>query len=458
MPRGPKQALAVALLLALGCTTRAEAPPSPRYSRAPGPRAANLDELLFVALPRLVIAANSAPPLSAAVIEATGTELLALEEGCPDNDLWLHLRAFGPALIAARVLPPELRPLGGDALASVAKRSNHYLAAKGLPYVLEATALDRDEQAVSLVLSFAIREVRHFEGALERIDVLVVERGDGLNWSYELLGFTDEADKHAIVLYDAIEAEFCGDLTPILLEERTTAVDELWRAALSLELEELGGSKALVALLRSRNEKWEHLRQQVRAKSLYELGPPQKLTTDDEIRALASQVLSPTEASELWQSEAELSRAPALITFLDRQISRTALHEAQHRVDFSRGLKAAQAVVKRLGATSSLVDDTNAEMSAYIAEIAHSPATSRTSIARLVAIASMDELAGQPESVAARTILELLAAELAVEVAEPTADSWLSVLKERAAEELSESARRVWQAQYGRPLGTLRPD
>jgi len=437
--RAPALFGALALVLVLSCRN-AEAPTAWTTAPREAPTVEQ-DRLFFELLPALVIAIDasiedSRPDWHKGVEPAlTAVDTACRKEAAPACS---ELHELGDALILTRTFPR----LGNLLLAPYRRRLNAALARARAPYYLETAALTVDDRHVVLALSFAIHEVREvlFEDGLSVV-ALVLARGDSLNWSHDLVGYTDEGDTEVVVLADAIEA----DLASALGADTVPA----WARAAMAELGPDSDVDTFRQRVRARQELWNRLRERARESTLYELGEPGGFSSPIEVVELASRVLDPESLSALRELEEQIHEHPARAALMRHLSTRTAVHEAQHRWD----------VVNDLGVAIPLRADAspdraavNAELSAYLAELAHLPGAARSGLLRLVEQAA--SAPGTPERTSASLIVPALAGALKLSSDPKAASTWLA--SEVTSDRIASAARSLWEHWYERPLPGIR--
>ncbi len=394
-----------------------------------------LDASFFDRLPALVIAVNQAgePDWLSEITEASRT----LAAGCPRArpKVCEALGDLAAALVIAQIVPEAATEKAWRQLARAKRALNRSLAEAGVAYYVDTAAMLLDDKRVALALSFSLKAVRRFRAGNRQIPALVVERGDRLNWSYEVLGFAGDTMDEAIVQADVVDREIAGSLCPPLNNKVADSATGALHSALREELEDVRGLDELAQLCRARLDHWHELRNRVRTQSRYELGEPQNLTMSLEERGLAAQVLDAEEMAELDAIESSLVRHPALARLREHLLFRTAVHEVQHVVDLANAL-----AMPKVLAGQAVDDDVAAEVSAYLAEIAHAPASARSSLARLELHATTIELLGSAEERAATLILKGLGHELRVSA---------------NGKRLADAARALWRQWFRQGLPTL---
>ncbi|MBT8494954.1 MAG: hypothetical protein KJO07_18035 [Deltaproteobacteria bacterium] len=424
---------AAALVCALGCVDR-PAVITTRSVGTPATRSPQLDDCLFRALPELVIAVNES-----SISEAPARARLV--DACPGpSRISLRLAELAAAMSIAKSASADGRPLASWLLALSRQRLNRALGVANAAYVVDSEVVESNGQRVVLVMSFEVDEVLGFEVDGRRFSALLARRRDRLNWSYQLLGFTNALGDEALVLLDAIDA----DLLVLLTSDDQRS--QLRLEALETELEDVALGQ-LRARARSYAEAWQRLSDRAELKALVSLGSPTSIPAPREVLDLARQVLTPDQRRHFVAAHDRLASDPALPAVRRHQALRTASHEVQHLVDGHQGTD----LVRPVPDSTPSADAVGAELSAYLAEMAHSPVSARSSLARLIAFAHDDEHAGLPEAAAARLALTALGRELApnpLRVSDFRPSAFDPVV-------LAQVARRSWELFFGRPLARL---
>jgi len=402
------------------------------------------DQLYFETLPALVIEVDAVADASPRPgwLAAVRRAQRAVIDSCSSQGApaCAELGELTEALITVASFPKT----AGLLLPASQRRLNAALARARAPYYVETTALEMDGRHVVLALSFAIKGVQRFTFADGlAVFVVVLSRGDQLNWSHDLVGFTSEDHAEVVVLADTIEADIASALGAEVVPP--------WARAAMMELPESVGVEELRGLVRARRVIWDRLRARALETTLYELGEPRGLSSPIEVAELASRILDPDSFSELRELEDRIQAHPALPAFIDHLVTRTAVHEAQHRWDLHEGLSIAAPLRANHDADR---DEVNAELSAYLAELSHAPGAVRSGVLRLIDQATTAS-PGSPERASASLILPALAGELQLSGQALVPTTWLA--DDLRAEAIASAARTLWQRWYARPLPSVGP-
>lgn len=377
---------------------------------------------------------------------------------------------------------------------------NAAIADRGLAYYLDAEVLTsrRGVARNRLVLStYEVRRVRFYEGPNGPVRVLRLRRLDRLNHGRQVLGFTREQVRDALVLEARIERYMVDFVLPSLgtegrmelVDRETVRGDRAWVDA----LEEAAAADAR-ALARSRvGERAEALGEVLaRRRALIEgwqerfagdlvIAPPRGFDLDPDRYRVVRQRLTSAEWRELEAIADELEDDDLRSVYGDLEAAfadSVERHEAQHRLDFSSGRlrEAAPLLDERLGAVRREDGSRDrrawarrAELSAYLSEIARSAELAKVNLALIGRHLTLARAWGTVESSGALLIFEGLARHLGLEhepllvsrrVQRPALAALHLRLRQRSGEELSQAARELWAELFGAPLPPLerRPD
>jgi hypothetical protein len=372
---------------------------------------------------------------------------------------------------------------------------NAAIADRGLAYYVDAEVLTsrRARAPNRLVLStYEVRRVRFYEGPEGPVRVLRLRRLDTLNHGRQVLGFTREQVRDALVLESRIETYMVDFVLPSLgtegrmelVDRETVRGDQGWIDA----LEEAAAEDAR-ALARARvGDRAEALGEVLgRRRALIErwqerfagdlmIRPPRGFDIDlDRYRAVRRRLTS-AEWRELEAIAGELEDDDLRVVYGDLEAAfadSVERHEAQHRIDFAAGTlrDAAPLLDERLGpvrredgSRDHRAWHRRAELSAYLSEVARSPELAKVNLALIGRHLTLAWAWGSPESTGAVLIFEGLARQLGLEhdplvvarrVQRPALAALHLKLRERSGEELGEAAGALWAELFGKPLPPL---
>ncbi len=377
---------------------------------------------------------------------------------------------------------------------------NAAIADRGLAYYVDAEVLTsrRGRAPNRLVLStYEVRRVRFYDGPEGPVRVLRLRRLDTLNHGRQVLGFTREQVRDALVLESRIETYMVDFVLPSLgaegrmelVDRETVRGDQGWIDA----LEEAAAEDARALASGRVGDRAEALGEVLgRRRRLIEgwqerfagdlvIVPPRGFDLDlDRYRAVRRRLTS-AEWRELEAVADDLEDDDLRAVYGDLEdafADSVERHEAQHRLDFASGTLqgAAPLLDERLGAVrredgnrDSRAWHRRAELSAYLSEIARSPELAKVNLALIGRHLYLAWAWGSPESTGTVLIFEGLARRLGIEheplvvarrVQRPALAELHLRLRERSGEQLSEAARALWAELFGAPLPplALRPD
>ncbi len=395
---------------------------------------------------------------------------------------------------AARSADPRSPP--GDALAQAVSALDDELAAAGIGYFADGdvvTEIDSGRRYV-LVYTFRVAWVSVFGAGPATVRALQLRRLDRLSWSHTLLGFTRPTLRSAAVLLDQLEEQVVTLIAPALAPGAPVplfdpeAPHDASRAAVERRAGELVRAEygalpgldvdaavrlgKLLGKRRALFASWEPL---LAARGLT-LAAPGKLRLPPGLRASLAGVVPPDDLTELtWIDTAldDQTRADAFVALREALASSIERHEVQHRLDalgppqpMPRALEALVGPLDAGGDDRSGAASAQAELSAYLAELARDARTPRVGLSLVARFLFDRRMHGAPESYAALVIVEGLADGLGVRVGTPlltagtidrraVAVVW-EALVALPPERLREAARQLWERLFAAPLPELR--
>lgn len=375
------------------------------------------------------------------------------------------------------------------------------LEADDVPFYVDAdlTESRRTGRKRVLLSSYRVLSRRTFTAGEERVRALDLERLDSLNFERSLLGYTRPEVRYALVLTDKIERFLIEDLLPSVhsanesvivrgyedeagVEWVTTfeehAHEDLRAESERIALQALGSTRALdelAAAIVARRNAVVAMNSALRASGVRVREPAEY---DYDVAAIASlgARAGGTSLADVRAADRTLRSAPVLAAYraLHAAIALSiAEHEVQHRLDYQAGsIRTVPEVLRQyVGETESedrvnrRAERSNAELSAYLSQIAQRPSLARTSLIHVASFLMNRNAWGMPESYAAIALFEALAAEAGIthgeliqrrRIVRGEAARIYGELRARGPEALSELARRAWQRLYGAELPVIR--
>ena len=455
-----------------------------------------IEPVIREAVPSWVVAldAESAGRPRAAphdVRSAHAAVLTALAEAHADVEIVEAMRAF---LIVAEEHSARPSRDGDERVTRALVALDDAFARHEVPFYLDAVLTEsrlQDRRRV-LASSFRVRGRRVFRSGERRITSLDLERVDTLNFERSLLGYTRPDVRYALVLTSRVENFLVGRVLPSIHSadesvivrgyenEREIGWVTTFEAAAHDVLREEAGAivpAPSIAALASATARRRHAFDAV-AQELDEHGwrlrPIETYAYDpDLVRGL--ELVVPATRRELSDAQAALDASSVLATyraFEEAELFSIAQHEAQHRVDFEddRIIAVPDALARYVGRTefddrvNHLAERSNAELSAYLSQIARDPARARSHVVQVSTFVMARDAWGMPETYAAVVIFEQLARELGIEPGEiirspnvvraEIARLFLAI-RAHSGQEVADASRRAWQGLYGVELPPL---
>ncbi|MBX3273796.1 MAG: hypothetical protein KF729_26260 [Sandaracinaceae bacterium] len=400
----------------------------------------------------------------AQVIDALGRELPAL---LPSTNAVLDA---AEAYVATR--GDDTYALDGwfNALASF----HDALEREGAPFHLDAE-LTRDLRTGRrrvLVSTYRVLARRVFRAGDERVRQIDIERLDTLNYDQSLLGYTRPEARHALVRRDRIERFLVEHVLPsvhgaeesVIVRDYADEVGIEWvtdfegwahedlraeaQAAVARAIDPRStGLRDLAAAITRRRNAVRQIEGDVRAAGV-RVRLPNRYAYD------VSRLAGLGAGTSRWlvearEAEASLRSAPvrrAYDAVHEAFGLSIAEHEVQHRLDYEDGRLAEvpDVLARYVGETESedrvnrRAERSNAELSAYLSQIAQRPAMARTSLIHVASFLMDRRSWSMPEAYAAVALFEALAREA------------------RIAHEPLIARRRIQRAQVARIYGALR--
>ncbi len=352
------------------------------------------------------------------------------------------------------------------------------------------------------ISTYTVRRRRRFDVGDHSITSLDIERLDTLNYDQSLLGYTRPEVRYALVRVDRVERFLIEQVLPSVYSADESVIvrgyenelgtgwvtdfeswahqdlrsehDALLAAALSGR--SVGLAELAHAVVRRRNA-IRSMGRALRDDGIRLREPRRYAYAIDRLDGLAARV-NPGELGEVRSAERALHRGPVLHayrTMAEAFGHSIAEHEVQHRLDYEAGrLQQVPDVLRRYtGETESedrvnvRAERANAELSAYLSQIARRPTMARTSLIHVAGFAMDRNSWRMPEAYAAIALFEALARERGV-AHEPLVASRriqraqiariYGALRELDGEALSALAARTWTRLYGSELSPMELD
>ncbi len=356
-----------------------------------------------------------------------------------------------------------------------------------------------------LLSSYRVRARRTFIAPTtdgeRRVEAIELERLDRLNHERPLLGYTRPDLRGAVVLADQLEGFTVTRLLPSIhsVDESTFvrgyederdvhwvttfegwAHEDLAREARGIiprEDAEAASLEELAAAIVRRKQAIAAINSALLSRNVRFLEPEALEFDVTEIEDFRSR-LQPGQLAEVRQSQAGLEAprmARAARSVLDARALAVAKHEVQHRLDYEAGRLATipPALADYVGQTESedrvneRAERSNAELSAYLSQIARQPTSPRTELLQVLAFAMDRQSWGRSECYAALVAFAALAERIGLTIEPLVRDRRVvrselariyGALREREDAEIARLAGEAWAALYGEPLPELRQE
>ena len=373
---------------------------------------------------------------------------------------------------------------------------NDAIARAGYGFQLDVAVLggDADENTRVLLASFLVEWVERYQSGDTRVRAVRWRRLDKLSFDRALLGYTREDLDDARVLMDRIDAWMVQELLPALrpatplrlvdeaspgaagpwAEPLQRAAGEEWRreaATLGIDAEDL---EELGRAIQARQQVIAEWNAVLSSRGVGVVAP-ESYEVDLDRYAAIKQALVPGQWSSLVSVQSTLESgtcARAYRSIRNRLARSVERHEVQHRLDFAhaRRRELPDALAAHVGRppagekADGLQDSANAELSAYLAELARSDSLIKTNLAMLSRSAFDRTQWGNAESYAAVVIFASLGRELGATAPPLVIDGDIdraavaALMRELVAlpdTSLSQLTRKVWHDLYGEDLPAL---
>ncbi|MFT5356976.1 MAG: hypothetical protein ACI9KE_004203 [Polyangiales bacterium] len=374
------------------------------------------------------------------------------------------------------------------------------LAATEAPFYLDARLrMNRRTGRQRLMLStYDLHQRRTFAAGEYSVDALELARLDHVNHESSQLGYTRPEIRYALVRADRVEGFLIDVVMPsihsgsesVIVRGYEDEADASWVSAFEQWAhEDLRGDAARVfrddeaaraAILEvaeaivARGLAVEALNRSLRSVRV-ELREPDAYRYDAGDLSHLQRHLDPHALRELQLAEARLRRADARdvwARFKEAIVVSVMRHEVQHRLDYEddRLVAVPAMLAAYTGETESedrvnhRAERSNAELSAYLSQIAQTPELSLSSLIHIASFAMKRQQWGRVESYTSLVVFESLAAAAGVEH-EPLVSGRrvnraeiariYGALRAKSESELAQLASSAWAALYGAELRSI---
>ncbi|MCA9606247.1 MAG: hypothetical protein KC619_11660 [Myxococcales bacterium] len=372
------------------------------------------------------------------------------------------------------------------------------LEEEGVPFHLDAqltTELRSGRQRV-LISTYDVLARRVFVAGDRRIRQIDIRRLDNLNYDRSLLGYTRPEVRYALVRVDRIEGFLVEQVLPsvhaaeesVIVRDYADETGTQWvtdfegwahedlrgeaQAVVAAAIDPRStGLRDLAAAITRRRNGVRQLSFELRERRI-RLRLPRRYRYD------TSQLLGIGDVGGQWLGEirgAERDlRSPPILAAWDAVHAAfgasVAEHEVQHRLDYEDGRLAnvPEVLAQYTGETESedrvnrRAERANAELSAYLSQIARRPAMARTSLIHVASFLMSRDAWRMPEAYAGVALFEAMANEAGIEhapliarrriVRAEVARIYGELRQRYDGEGLSALAGRTWAALYGATL------
>jgi len=372
------------------------------------------------------------------------------------------------------------------------------LRAQDVPFFVDAELrlYPRTGRQRVLLSMFTVEARRTFAAGDARIHQLDLQRLDNLNYERSLLGYTRPEVRYALVRIDRIERFLVRKVLPSIhapnesvivrdyqdesgIEWVTTfeehASEDLREEARALTAAELGPTstalRELAAAIVQRRNGVRAVSHSLRGEGR-RLREPRAYVYDVSNLAAYGDRIDANAHAEVRSAERALRGEAALSAYrvlADAFTLSIAEHEVQHRLDYEadRMHRVPDVLGQYVGETESedrvnrRAERSNAELSAYLSQIAQRPSLSRTSLVHVASFVMDRNGWRMPEAYAAVALFEALAETLDFDHERLIVDrriqrSQIAAIYARVRQlggrGLSELAGRTWTRIYGAPL------
>lgn len=377
-------------------------------------------------LPRIAIAAGQSTPDDHRLLDEVTARAVAAIEG--SEELALAVARLGDA--ASDV------PSHGRALRSAGEAINAAARDAGLPFYVDVNVLGnrRRSEWVFYLKTYRIRRTRVARVGDASYAALWVDRLDRTNVVERQLGWTKRDQPRGMVILDVVRDYWRDDLAPVLAAADGTSIPRIYEdygdlihADLARALDASDATddfEALVACI-------------AHGTITYDGGwrtEPVEILAQRLEPARAAERQDPAATCEATRRRVE----PMLVEVLAKKVE---VHEVQHVVD-GRTLEAPDVLRAAMaGYSEEAIDFATAELSAYLAEVAHSNLP-RLALVHFLAIAA--QRAHTPEAFAGQAAREVLEEDIPVSTLLTGSEAQLRAAADRAYAKLFGRTRLVF--------------
>lgn len=368
------------------------------------------------------------------------------------------------------------------------------LAAADVPYYVDAVLLPRMGRYRVLCSSYHVARRRRFASGERVVNGLDLERVDTLTFERSLLGYTRPEVHHALVLVSRVEDFLVEQALPsihsvdesVIVRGYEDEQDVSWvtpfeqsvHEDLAREEREVVTERALrdlAAAVVRRRIAIDAMTHALLSSGL-RIREPRTLAYDTNLLAPYARAAGPAVLGEVRAAQRELDQASTVAAYeaLERaHLASIARHEAQHRIDYEDD-RIALHVPDRLAVytgrteaedqVNELAERSNAELSAYLSQVAREPARVLTNLVHVISFPMSRHDWSRPESYAALVIFEVLAHELGIGHEDFVRDGRVvraelahvyASIRGHTGPAIADAATRGWASLYGVPLPPL---
>lgn len=376
------------------------------------------------------------------------------------------------------------------------------LAAAEAPFYVDAqlTEYAYPERRRVLISTYSVLSRERFsyprDADVVEVQALLLRRLDSLSFRQSLLGYTRPEIRYALVLVDRIEGFLISQHLPSMHsadesvfvrgyeDERDThwvtefevwAHEDLLAEAESAVRSRGVAPEALAELARAvvqRRHAIDAMSHSLRRRGI-ELLQPATYAFDAERLAAFRDAENGGRLAEVREAEAALARPELRAAYeavLDAFVVSVEEHEVQHRIDYEadRLVAVPPALAEYTGETESedrvnrRAERANAELSAYLSQVARGPEHARTSLLHVASFLMARESWSMPEAYAALVVFSSIAESAGIEhgplvVARRVVRGEIAGIygAVRGRPDLADLAGRAWARLYGSELPTL---
>jgi hypothetical protein len=363
-----------------------------------------------------------------------------------------------------------------------------------VPYYVDALLLTRGDRYRVLASSFHVDRRRQFASGERHVTALDLDRIDTLSFEQSLLGYTRPEVRYALVLVARIEDFLITRALPSIhsIDESVivrgyedesdvswvTPFEEWVHEDLGREASTVVTERALIDLAAGvvRRRIAIDAMSHALSRTGVRIVVPHTLAYDTNPIAGYAHAAGPAVLGEVRNAQRALD-APEMVATYDAleaaHLRSIARHEAQHRIDYEDdriALHVPDALAAYTGRTESedqvnhLAERSNAELSAYLSQVAREPERALTNLVHVVSFAMSRDEWGRPESYAALVIFESLAHELGIghgefvqgrRVTRSEIAHVYGSIRGHTGEAIATAATHAWATLYGAELPPL---